>query len=458
MTTTAIPIIQRRDPQSERRARAARRRRAARARRPARRSRCAPRGRCRSGRRSVGDVPQDTPTLLFEFEAAARARRSRHSPSSRPGRRRRPRRCPSRCRCCCSRRPRRSPRSRSPSRAAIAEAAPRAEPAPRPRRERPAARRGRPRSASSTSRRPASTPSTARIVTAHVGLIDETGAVVERKDWIVNPGVPIPEGAAAVHGITDERAQRFGRPPGEVVAEILAAIRSVFLRGFPLVVYNAPYDLTLLAAEADRHRLWPLETTAPIVDPFVLDKEVDRFRKGKRTLTAATEVYGVALTDAHDAGADAIAAGRLAQAIARRYPDVLAWRRRSCTTPRSPGAPTRRTRFQAYMREKRDPDFTTSRRSWPASSAVDGTARIRLERARRAASRCGRRPFERSSRGLLAEVLEALVELLHAAGGVEDALLARVERVRRGGDLDVDHRVGRRRPARWSCRWWRWSA
>ena len=89
--------------------------------------------------------------------------------------------------------------------------------------------------------------STARIVTAHVGLIDETGAVVERKDWIVNPGVPIPEGAAAVHGITDDRARRFGRPPGEVVAEILAAIRSVFIRGFPLVVYNAPYDLTLLA-------------------------------------------------------------------------------------------------------------------------------------------------------------------------------------------------------------------
>src|SRR6476469_9981646 len=45
--------------------------------------------------------------------------------------------------------------------------------------------------------------------------------------------------------------------------------------------------------------------------------------------------------------------------------------------------------------------------------------------------------------GLLAEVLEALFELLDAAGGVEDALLARVERVRRGGDLDVDHRVRR---------------
>ena len=205
---------------------------------------------------------------------------------------------------------------------------------------------------------------TARIVTAHVGLIDETGAVVERKDWIVDPGVPIPEGAAAVHGITDERAQRFGRPPGEVVAEILAAIRSVFLRGFPLVVYNAPYDLTLLAAEAERHRLWPLETTAPIVDPFVLDKQLDRFRKGKRTLTAAAEIYGVDLTDAHDAGADAIAAGRLAQAMARRYPDELAFEAQELHDAQVGWCSDQAASFQAYMREKRDPDFTTSG-AWP---------------------------------------------------------------------------------------------
>jgi DNA polymerase III subunit epsilon len=212
--------------------------------------------------------------------------------------------------------------------------------------------------------------STARIVTAHVGVIDETGAVVERKDWIVNPGVPIPEGAAAVHGITDDRAQRFGRPPGEVVAEILAAIRSVFLRGFPLVVYNAPYDLTLLAAEAERHRLWPLETTAPVVDPFVLDKEVDRFRKGKRTLTAAAEVYGVDLTDAHDAGADAIAAGRVAQAIARRYSDVLSLEAKELHDAQVTWCADQAERFQTYMREKRDPDFTTSG-SWPKRAPGD---------------------------------------------------------------------------------------
>lgn len=225
---------------------------------------------------------------------------------------------------------------------------------------------------------------TARIVTAHVGVIDETGAVVERKDWIVDPGVPIPAAAAAIHGVGDLRARRFGRHPGEVVAEILAAIRSVVARGFPLVVYNAPYDLTLLHAEAERHGLPPLERRADgprsagprageppadvpaarIVDPLVLDRQLDRFRRGARTLTATARVYGVELTDAHDAGADAIAAGRVAQAIARRYAAELGATAQEMHDLQIGWCADQAERFQAFMREQRDPAFTTSG-AWP---------------------------------------------------------------------------------------------
>ncbi len=145
----------------------------------------------------------------------------------------------------------------------------------------------------------------ARIVTAHVGLIDETGAIVERKEWIIDPGEPIPAGATAVHGIDDARVRRFGRSPAEVVPEILDAIRSVTRRGFPLAIYNAPYDLTLLAAEAARLGLEPLDGTQLIVDALVLDRALDRYRKGKRTLELNAAFYGVPLESAHDAGADA---------------------------------------------------------------------------------------------------------------------------------------------------------
>ena len=205
---------------------------------------------------------------------------------------------------------------------------------------------------------------TARIVTAHVGVLDEFGQVVERHEWIVDPGVPIPDAATAVHGVSTERAQRFGRPPADVVPEILAVIRSVFDRGFPLVVYNAPYDLTLLTAEARRVGVPPLEAAAPIVDPFVIDKALDRYRKGKRTLTAAAAAYGVELLDAHDAGADAIAAGRVAQAMARRFGPELSITAAQLHDAQVVWCADQAERFQAYMQEKRDPAFTTSG-AWP---------------------------------------------------------------------------------------------
>jgi DNA polymerase-3 subunit epsilon len=205
---------------------------------------------------------------------------------------------------------------------------------------------------------------TARIVTASVGVIDESGVVVERKDWLVDPGVEIPVAASAVHGIATERARRFGRSPCEVVPEILAAIRSVFDRGFPLVVYNAPYDLTLLAAEAARVGVPALELPAPIVDPLVLDKAVDRYRKGKRTLQAAAAEYGVPLADAHDAAADAIAAGRLAQAIARRYTADLNLTPAELHAAQVDWCSEQAARFEEYMQRTHDPAFTTSG-AWP---------------------------------------------------------------------------------------------
>ena len=128
-----------------------------------------------------------------------------------------------------------------------------------------------------------------RIVTAHVGLLDEDGEAKHGTGWSTRAS---PSPRAPPPCTASRTARGATGAPGEVVAEILAAIRSVFMRGFPLVVYNAPYDLTLLAAEADRHRLSPLEPPGPVVDPFVLDRAVDRFRRGKRTLRPRRRTTG----------------------------------------------------------------------------------------------------------------------------------------------------------------------
>jgi DNA polymerase-3 subunit epsilon len=93
----------------------------------------------------------------------------------------------------------------------------------------------------------------------------------------------------------------------------------LFDAGIPVVAYNAPYDFSLLKHEALRHGIRPIAEPSPVIDPLVLDKAYDRYRKGKRTLEVVAAHYAVALDGAHDASADAIAAGRLAQVLADRF-------------------------------------------------------------------------------------------------------------------------------------------
>lgn len=158
-----------------------------------------------------------------------------------------------------------------------------------------------------------------RVVSAHVGILDHRGGVVSARTWLADPGIEIPAGATAVHGITTERARTEGRPAREVVAEVVDELRALFDAGIPVVAYNAPYDFSLLKHEAIRHGVAPIVAPSPVIDPLVLDKAMDRYRRGKRTLEVVAAHYAVTLEGAHDAAVDAIAAGRVAQALAGRF-------------------------------------------------------------------------------------------------------------------------------------------
>jgi len=164
-----------------------------------------------------------------------------------------------------------------------------------------------------------------RIVTAHVGLLDGGGREIAARDWLADPGVEIPDGASAIHGVTTAHARAHGRPAAEVTAQVTGALRSLLAQGVPIVAYNASYDFSLLAHEARRHGIEPLHDPSPVIDPLVIDKAYDRYRPGKRTLAVVAALYAVPLDDAHEAAADAVAAGRVAQALARRFllPETL---------------------------------------------------------------------------------------------------------------------------------------
>lgn len=212
---------------------------------------------------------------------------------------------------------------------------------------------------------------TSRIVSACIAVLDEDGGVVSRWNWLADPGIDIPEGASAVHGITTESAREHGRPAQLVIAEIVQTLRVLFDSGIPVTVYNAPYDLSLLDRECRRHGLEPLGKLSPVIDPLVIDKAVDRYRKGKRTLVVTSTVYEVPLDDAHDAGADAIAAGRVALALLRRYPDELDISLDDLHGRQEVWHAEQAASFQEYLRSKRGDDSYVADPSWPLKPTVD---------------------------------------------------------------------------------------
>lgn len=154
-----------------------------------------------------------------------------------------------------------------------------------------------------------------RIVTAAVALCGGDEAT-ETISLIADPGIDIPEEAAAIHGVTTAAAQDLGAPAPDVISAVLEAVRPHCGRS-AIVAMNARFDLTILDREARRYGLEPLEGLL-VIDPLVLDKWLHRYRKGSRKLDAQAAHYGVVLDDAHTAEADALAAARVAWLIGKR--------------------------------------------------------------------------------------------------------------------------------------------
>jgi len=148
------------------------------------------------------------------------------------------------------------------------------------------------------------------------------GEVSNRVNWLVQPGMPIPEGAISVHGITDAMvadAPRF--------AQVAEELRQVLVGHLP-VAYNATFDRKFMHAEMARagvtRDLPPaIDPKVTWVDPLVWVRELMSEEKSKR-LGDICERLGVPLSDAHRAWADAEATGKVLLALADRMPKTYA--------------------------------------------------------------------------------------------------------------------------------------
>ena len=158
-----------------------------------------------------------------------------------------------------------------------------------------------------------------RIVTAAV-VYDLPGQRVDAWSLLVDPQVDIPEAATAIHGISTEKARQFGVDAPDAVAEVVDQLAVAWRDGLPVVGFNVAYDLTLLDRESRRWLDEPLVIGGPVLDPLVIDRRVDRYRKGPRNLAAVCAQYGVPADPGggHDAVADASQAVRLLRAVLAR--------------------------------------------------------------------------------------------------------------------------------------------
>ena len=151
------------------------------------------------------------------------------------------------------------------------------------------------------------------------------GQLTRREALLINPGMPIPAEATAVHTITDQEVE--GAPS---FAEALAALAAMLAGHLP-VAYNAAFDRGFLLAETERNKhalagfqgeLPPaLRTDVVWLDPLIWAREILKDQKSRRLGDVAAH-FGIALEQAHRAAGDAEATGWVLLALADHMPRV----------------------------------------------------------------------------------------------------------------------------------------
>ena len=151
-----------------------------------------------------------------------------------------------------------------------------------------------------------------RIVEISILKVNPDGSE-EKKTWLVNPEIPIPEVVIAVHGITNEKV---ANEPGfkQLAKEINSWIKDSDLGGFN----SNRFDIPLLAEEMLRAGIDFDMKNRQSVDVQTIFHKMEQ-----RTLSAAFKFYcDKNLDDAHSAEADTMATYEVLKAQLDRYNDL----------------------------------------------------------------------------------------------------------------------------------------
>ena len=149
------------------------------------------------------------------------------------------------------------------------------------------------------------------------------GDIIAVAGSVINPGRVIPEGAIAVHGITNAAARERGRDLKEAITEIAQTLVDTSKANIPVVGMNVSFDLKMIdSASKDLlgSSLYERGWNGPVLDVLVIDRYFDKYRKGGRKLVDLCSHYGVADAEFHDARKDVEACVAVLLRQAAKYP------------------------------------------------------------------------------------------------------------------------------------------
>lgn len=133
-------------------------------------------------------------------------------------------------------------------------------------------------------------------------LFNEQGQPETIFATLINPGIPMPEGASRVNGITDDML--VGQPK---ITDVLDAFAE-FCGDVPMVAHNAAFDAQFLTADIKKH-----ETSAPrgvILDTLPIARKVYPGLANYK-LGTLVQHLGIVSTNFHRAEEDASYCGQL---------------------------------------------------------------------------------------------------------------------------------------------------
>jgi len=147
-----------------------------------------------------------------------------------------------------------------------------------------------------------------RAVSLSAARFSSKGRLVDTFDAIVQPdNFQIGEKSIEVHGITQEMAERNGRPFTEVFVDF---IKFIGPRTTTLVAHNAQFDMSVLRSEVIRYDL-----NATLIDTFnfvcTMQMYKKRFLKPIKLGLLYKDIFGEDFENAHNSLADCIACGRV---------------------------------------------------------------------------------------------------------------------------------------------------